>query len=242
MKKGDLVALIILSIIGPVVWLAGCCLRCIPEYGWWTAAIIVGAIILLPVSSFLHEVGHILFGAIVKIKAVPTFKFFGSSSCKIIPKTDKNLKPRFIFTALGGLIINFLLLVFSVIAAIDAVGLPFWTTMFFPSCWYLIAYNVLPLTYKSGKTDVNFIWDLAANEPCAKVLLAVLTVQAQVLNGKPIEEVDENLLFGLPQIQEDDPAFISLCELRYEYFKAKGEEGEALKWQTRFEELKKEYT
>ena len=241
MRKGDLAALIILSIFGPLIWLIGCCLRCIPEYGWWTVAIIAGAVVLLPVSSCLHEVGHMLFGAMVKIKAVPKFSLFGSSSCKIMPKTDKNLKLRFIFTALGGLIINFLLLLFSVIAAIDAVGLPFWASAFFPSCWYLIALNALPLTYSSGKTDVNVIWDLASNEPCAQVLLAVLTVQAQVLNGKPIEEVDEKLLFDLPQIQEDDQAFISLCELRYEYFKAKGEEEEALKWQTRFEELKKEY-
>lgn len=241
MKKSDLAALIILSIFGPLVWLVGCCLRCIPEYGWWTVLIIVVAVILLPVSSVLHEVGHMLFGAIVKIKAVPSFKLFGSSSCKIIPRTDKNLKQRFIFTALGGLIINFLLLVFSVIAAVDAVGLPFWASAFFPSCWYLIALNVLPLTYNSGKTDVNVIWELAAKEPCAKVLLAVLTVQAQVLNGKPIEEVDEKLLFDLPQIQEDDQAFISLTELRYEYFKAKGDEEKAGLWKTRFEELKKEY-
>ncbi len=72
-------------------------------------------------------------------------------------------------------------------------------------------------------------------------MLAVLTVQAQVLNGKPIKEVDESLLFSVPQIQEDDPAFISLTELRYEYFKAKGEEEQAEKFKTRFEELKKEY-
>ena len=241
MKKSDLAALIILAAFGPVIWLVGCCLRCITDYGWWTVAIVAGAILLLPISSFLHELGHMLFGAMVKIKAVPTFKLFGASSCKIIPKTDKNLKQRFIFTALGGLIINFLLLLFSIIAAIDAVGLPFWASAFFPSCWYLIALNVLPLTYSTGKTDVNVVWDLVTNEPCSQVLLSVLTVQAQVLNGKPIKEVDEKLLFDLPQIQEDDQAFISLAELRYEYFKAKGDTENATLWKNRFEELKKEY-
>ena len=176
-----------------------------------------------------------LFGALVKIKAVPSFKIFGSSSCKIIPKTDKNLKRRIIFTALGGLIVNFALVVFSIIAMIDAVGLPFWASVFFPSCWYLTALNALPYTYGEGKTE------LVQGEPSSKVMLAVLTVQARVLNGTPIEQIDKELLFGVPQIQEDDPAFISLTELRYEYFKAKGEEEKAEKFKTRFEELKKEY-
>ena len=238
MKKIDLAALIIFAAIGPIAWLAGCLINCIPEYGWWTVLIVAVAVILLPVSSALHEAGHMIFGAMVKIKAVPKFKLFGSSSCQIIPQTDKNLKKRFIVTALGGLIINFLLLVFSIIAA---VCLPFWVSVFFPSCWYLIALNALPLTYSTGDTDVNAVWNMAANEPSSQVLLSVLTVQAQVLNGKPIKDVDEKLLFDLPQIQEDDQAFIALSELRYEYFKAHGDAENAEIWKTRFEELKKEY-
>lgn len=124
----------IFPVFGYVIWLVGCCLRCPQVYGWWTAAIIAGAVLAFPLSVVLHEFGHMLFGALVKIKAVPSFKIFGSSSCKIIPKTDKNLKRRIIFTALGGLIVNFALVVFSIIAMIDAVGLPFWASVFFPSC------------------------------------------------------------------------------------------------------------
>ena len=231
----------IFPVFGYVIWLVGCCLRCPQVYGWWTAAIIAGAVLAFPLSVVLHEFGHMLFGALVKIKAVPSFKIFGSSSCKIIPKTDKNLKRRIIFTALGGLIVNFALVVFSIIAMIDAVGLPFWASVFFPSCWYLTALNALPYTYGEGKTDVAVICELVQDEPSSKVMLAVLTVQARVLNGTPIEQIDKELLFGVPQIQEDDPAFISLTELRYEYFKAKGEEEQAEKFKTRFEELKKEY-
>ena len=69
-------------------------------------------------------------------------------------------------------------------------------------------------------------------------MLAVLTVQAQVLKGKPIEEADEKLLFDLPVIREDDPAFISLTELRYEYFSAKGDAEQAEKYKSRLESLK----
>ncbi|MDE7306096.1 MAG: hypothetical protein K2N33_01765, partial [Clostridia bacterium] len=48
--------------------------------------------VCIPFSVILHELGHMLFGATVKIKAVPHFKLMGASSCTIIPKTDKNLK------------------------------------------------------------------------------------------------------------------------------------------------------
>ena len=55
------------------------------------------------------------------------------------------------------------------------------------------------------------------------------------------ENIDESLLFDLPQIAEDEEAFISLTELRYEYFKAVGDEEQAKKYKRRFEELKNEY-
>ncbi len=69
-----------------------------------------------------------------------------------------------------------------------------------------------------------------------------MAVQAQLLNGKQISEIDKNLLFNLPQIREDEPAFISLAELRSEYYRAVGDEENAALWLSRFEELKKEYS
>ena len=110
-----------------------------------------------------------------------------------------------------------------------------------PSNVYLLILNIIPAWFNSGKTDGLVCNDLLNNTDTAKVTLAVLTVQARVLNGKSIEEASENLLSDLPQIREDDPAFISFAELRYEYFKAKGEEEKAELWKNRFEELKKEY-
>lgn len=101
--------------------------------------------------------------------------------------------------------------------------------------------NAMPVQFDSGRTDGLVGWELFNNSDSAKVMIAVLTVQAQVLNGKPFEEVDEKLLFEVPQIQEDDINFIALTELRHEYFKAKGDESQAEKYRLRFEELKKEY-
>ena len=215
------------------------------EYDFWIWLGFTLALLLsIYLSSLLHEFGHMLFGALVKISAVPKFtswrKFLDAMSCTIKPKTDKNLKSRIVFTTLGGLFVNFIFIVLGIVA-LTVPAVPTYLSAFLGSSLYLFILNSLPLNLKDGKTDGLVISELAKNTDNAKVLLAVLTIQAQVLNGKPIEEVDEKLLFDLPQIQEDDQAFISLTELRYEYFKAKGEQDKAQLWKTRFEELKEEY-
>lgn len=194
----------------------------------------------LPVASVLHELGHMVFGLFVRIKAVPELRFIKSSSCKIIPKTDKGLKGRIIFTALGGLAVNALCIILGGLAfAFD--WIPTEISAIIPSSFYLLLLNALPCEYSDGKTDGLVIYELAKQSDSAKVMLSVLTIQAQVLKGKPVEEVDEKLLFGVPQIQEDDENFIALTELRYEYFKAKGDEEQAEFYKNRFEELKNNY-
>lgn len=215
------------------------------EYdGWAWYAFIAAVAVSFQLSSILHELGHMLFGAIVKIKAVPKFtswrKFFDAMSCVIKPKTDKNLKPKILFTTCGGLFVNLIFIVLGVVA-LCVPAVPTYLCAFLAASLYLFTLNALPLNLQSGKTDGLVIAELVKNEDTAKVMLAVLKVQAQVLGGKPIEEVDEKLLFDLPQIREDDINFISLTELRYEYFSAKGDSEQAAKYKARFEELKKEY-
>lgn len=205
-------------------------------YDLWAIACYAAIILALPVASLMHELGHMLCGAAVKIKAVPAFSLFGSSSVKLIPKTDKNLRPKLFFTAAGGPAVNFIITVVCLLPIFFDV-LPAWVTVFLPSSVYLFMLNIV----NAENTDGRILSELIRNTDEAKVMLAVLTVQAQVLNGKPINEVDEALLFDLPVIMEDDPAFISLTELRYEYFSAKGEEEKAKQYKQRFEELEKEY-
>lgn len=222
------VSLLFAGLLGYIYWL---------EYNLWAIAVWAAMLVALPFSSLMHELGHMLFGAFVKIKAVPQFKLLGSSSCKIIPKTDKNLKRRVMVTACGGLIINALLFILGIVA-LSVNVIPVWLTLFMPSNLYLYILNGMPVEFSNGKTD-GLIWlELLNQTDSAKVMLAVLTVQAQVLNGKPIEEIDENLLFGVPQIREDDINFIALTELRYEYFKAKGDTPNAEKYLQRLNELK----
>ena len=229
--------------------LAYCGVRVIFESSW-IVAVAVGIIMVLscPLSAILHELGHMLFGAMVKIKAVPdkgflkdTFlNWWDSSSCKIIPKREKGLRGAVVFTALGGCVINLIFIILGIIA-LCVPAVPTGLCALLPASFHLLALNALPFSCDNGKSDGEIVIELIKNGDEAKVMLAVLAVQAQVLQGKPIGEVDEKLLFNLPQIREDDISFISLCELRSDYFTAKGDSENAEKWRSRFEELKNEY-
>ncbi len=187
-------------------------------------------------SSVFHELGHMLFGAMVKIRAIPSVRIMRASSSKIIPKTDTGLRGRLVFTALGGLFVNALFTVAGLLALLIP-GVPTALCVALPSSGYLFVLNALPLRFDSGNTDGQTVLSLIRKDSVAQVTLAVLTVQAKVLKGTPIEEIDESLLFDLPQIAEDEESFISLTELRYEYCKAKGDDEAAARYKQRFEEL-----
>ena len=218
--------------LGVLLWL---------KYGLWALAFYAAMFVALPLSSLLHEAGHMLFGALVKIKAVPHFSLFGSSSCEIIPRTDKNLKARVFFTAIGGLIINLLFVVPEVIA-VCVPSCPYWVGILSPASAYLLILNVFPVQYAGGATDGLVCWNLLDDDNDeTKVMLAVLSVQAQILNGKDIGDIDRDLLFDLPQISEDSQSFIALCELCYKYCEATGDGENAQKYKDRFEQLKNDY-
>lgn len=213
------------------------------EYGgqWQTwLSFLFASLVFVPFAVLFHEGGHILFGALAKIKTEPKFGIFRTSSCKLIPRTDQNLKARLVFTAAGGVAVNLLFVVLGVLA-LSVPAIPVLESHVLPSSLYFFLLNVLPLQLADGKTDGLVVWELLRGGDESKVMLAVLSVQAQVLGGKPIGEVDEKLLFDLPQIREDDESFIALTELRYEYCKAKGDEARAESYRARFEQLKKDY-
>lgn len=210
------------------------------EYELVSIALYFAMIFALPFCSLMHELGHMLFGALVGIKAVPKLSLFGSSSCKIVPKTEKRLKSKVFFTTMGGVFVNVLFIILGIVA-MCADGCPMWLAVFMPASIWLYIINILPFKYSTGKTDGLVLTELAKNDDEAKVLIAVLTVQAQLLKGKNIAEVDKKLLFEQPQIMEDEPAFIALTQLRYEYYKSVGEEERANLYRTRYEDLKKEY-
>lgn len=230
--------------------LSYCGIRVIFDGFGWFGTVAVGFIMVIsfPLSAIAHELGHMLFGAAVKITAEPDERFLRnafmswgeSSSCKLIPRTDNALRGRVIFTALGGAALNAIFIILGLVA-LCVPAIPIGLCALLPASFHLLAMNVAPFNYEDGKSDGKIIVQLLRNDDEARVMLAVLKVQAQVCGGKPISEIDEKLLFDLPQIREDDQSFIALVQLRYEYFSAKGDAVNAEIWHARLEELKRLY-
>lgn len=221
------VSLIVAAACGIQLWF---------EYGTYALLGIAAMLFALPVNSVLHELGHILFGALSKIKAKPHFSLFSSSRCDLIPKTDQGLKGRVTATAVGGIVINVITAAVSLIAAFLP-AMPTYISVLAPTALYLFIFNALPAELESGKTDGEVIAELAKNTAQGQVMLAVLTVQAKLLKGTPIEEIDRTLLFDLPVIREDDQSFISLLELRIEYCKATGDSAGEEEYTRRLKEI-----
>lgn len=208
----------------------------IGDFGIWSFLFYALMLLSFPLSSALHECGHILIGAIVKLNAKPHFAFFGSSFCRIVPRAQTNLRARAIAVSCGGLSVNLLCMALGVVMLCVGGNLTF-VGAILPASFYIFALNALPLCYRDGKTDGLVICELIREEDTAKVMLAVLKAQAQILSGTPIAEIDKALLFDLPQIREDDVNFYALTSLRAEYFAATGEEEKALAARERLKQL-----
>ena len=69
------------------------------------------------------------------------------------------------------------------------------------------------------------------------MLERVLTIQGRLYEGTPIEDIEEDFFFSVPQIAEDEPAFIMLVSLRADYYAAIGDDSNAKKWGDRLESI-----
>ncbi len=209
---------------------------------WWhVAAYVAACALFFPLSAQLHELGHKLFGAFAGMRVkLGRFAVFAPSVCTVTPCRSKNIRRAFIATACGGLAVNFLL------AAAGAALLFFgngavYASFVAPSSLYLLIVNAAPSGDGACATDMDMLLDAAKNTPQWQVLERVLTVQGMLAEGTPIEALDEELLFSVPQIAEDRPAFIMLVCLRAEYYASKNDLVNAEKWRQRYEQLKNDY-
>ena len=62
-------------------------------------------------------------------------------------------------------------------------------------------------------------------------------VKGQILADFILPGCQQNLLFSVPQISEDEPAFIMLVSLRADYYAAIGDDSNAKKWGDRLESI-----
>ena len=189
------------------------------------------------IEQVVHEGAHFLVGAILSmgVKA-PKLRLFKSSSVDVFPKGARCMRLRFTLTAAAGLFFDFLLIALGVIAfAVPSVPPIFGIIM--PYAFYSFVINVVPLEYRSGKTDGLIIKEVLSNDNSSQVMLAVLRVQGLVNGGTLLKDIDESMLMELPQLPEDDINFIILTQLRYEYYLAKGDDSTAYKYFLRYKDL-----
>ncbi len=232
-------ALITLACALPALALAAAGCYCVyVEYGVaQMLAYLLLCALFFPLASLLHELGHIICGKLcgMRVKLVKN-GVFRPSGCSVLPERPGNMRSRFVFTALGGLIVNF---VFAVVGMglLFADGVALYFSFFAPASFYLFMINVLPVTYASGDTDMLLALQAIKNTDVWKVLGRVLEIQGMITAGTPIEGIEEDLFFSVPQIAEYEPAFIMLVSLRADYYAARGDEENAKKWSDRLESI-----
>ncbi len=195
----------------------------------------VGFVLLLPVAIIvLHELGHLIFGLVaglrfysfsvrilqigrgwrVCLKNNPDF----AGKTVMLPKNEKRVRVKLTAFALGGAVFN---LVY---------GCAFLLFYFFiPQSPVLLLFELLapvsifeglialyPAELSAGHTDGKIVIGLMKNTPYARVMQAVLAAQGQLLKGS-YSNISRDLLFDLPVIREDEPLFLSLTQLRWQY-------------------------
>ena len=203
-------------------------------------------------TVLVHECGHLIFGACARLKPVSVrvgwFVIEGkkihlsfsraAGETVLLPKDGKPVRGRMIAATLGGGIFN---LIFGILFTVLFFTLPanpilLFFELFAPLHLYEGIAALYPAELSSGRTDGELLLQLRDNSPEAQVFCSVLRVQG-ILKKKTFDEVDEALLFDLPVIREDDPAFLALLHLRWQYLMWKGDTERAGKELYRLEEL-----
>lgn len=195
----------------------------------------VGFVLLLPVATVvLHEIGHLVFGLVaglrfysfsvrilqigrgwrVCLRNNPDF----AGKTVMLPKNDKGMRSKLTVFALGGAVFNlvygcvFLLLYFFVPQSLALLLFE----LLAPVSVFEGLIALYPAELSSGHTDGKIISGLIKNTPYARVMQAVLAAQGQLLKGS-YSDISRDLLFDLPVVREDEPLFLSLTQLRWQY-------------------------
>lgn len=231
---------------------------------WGRLAIWVGicvAIALLcPISVLVHEIGHLLFGWFVGMKWTSIlfwhirisridrsvhFCLFpiADGACEMVPTSDKNLEGKLIFYALGGAILNF-----TYAGVVLALFVFFRTNALLTILAAFVPFNVaegiyalVPVGLESGKTDGRFVLDLRKGESSAVLMARVMALQGSLFYGT-YDQIESSRLYNVPVVREDDYAFLSLLQLRFQYENNCGDVERAEKTLDRLKEISENFS
>ena len=221
-------------------------------YPLYSGLVFIGIYILVSPVVLVHECGHLIFGACARLRPVSVrvgrlvitgkkvrlaFSTVAGETV-LVPKDSKGVRGRMIAASLGGATFNFIFgIVFSVLFfVLPANPILLFFELFAPLHLYEGIAAILPAELRSGRTDGELVRQLKANTPEAQIFCNVLSVQGTLFSNT-FDKVDEKLLYDVPVVREDDPAFLSLLHLRWQYRMWKGELDLAQKELARLEEL-----
>ena len=223
--------------------------------------LIIGGFVSALITETMHELGHLIFGKFCKFsfnkinisfikiykkdgKTKITFKKLPQSvagSTEMIPQTACNLKNRFLYTISGGLIFSFLTFLAFLLCFIFSSKINFFVYIFtaagLPYAFHLFIYNFLPLHLEGAHTDGALVWGIILKDDSYITALNILAIEGLMHEGRSPSEIDENLYFSLPQLQEDDLNFILLTSYRLMYYLDSGDIENAIRTCDRLEEL-----
>jgi len=203
-----------------------------------------GALVSLFIITAIHELGHLIAGKrngfkfvsitiwFLKWKRVGNSVRFSFTAFKdamgyteMVPTTIDNLDEKFIRLTRGGVVANVISmfifaipLFFTIPYAVLCLLCPL-----VPLSLYYALDNILPTDKNGVRNDGGVIFGIKNEDNESKVLLNVLKIQAQMVDGKTPSQVDESLYFDIPQLPEDNQYFINMLSLRYNYYIDKGD-------------------
>ncbi len=206
--------------------------------------ILLGAILSGFLIAVSHELGHFLAGKRngFKLYAITIWFFKWTKLGKrtifsftlpleeagyteMLPTCSDNMEKRYRKLTEGGIygpLIFTLIGISSLVLVSFDVSVPLFVfclwSMFFPLGAYYLFGNLLPMSSNGVPNDGAVIFSLKKQDDVSKVNVAILKYQAEMFNGKTPSEVDEKLLFDLPQLPEDSLSFAMLLDARYNFY------------------------
>lgn len=225
--------------------------RQVAAFPWYlivaaAACLLAGAFMASFLSVLLHELGHMLFGALCGFKVL-SFKLFGIETvyingrrirkmrgkdfcfgkCTLVPKIEDKPKKKLIITASGGLLFSLLAFLGYLLSNVLLEGIsPFVYAAVSPGLTvslYIFLSSFLPYRSSAGRSDGALIADLNKDEEFAAVMENLMRIQAQLYGGKSPAEIDRDLYFKNPMLSDDHATMFRLFYYRYLYYLDAGE-------------------
>lgn len=175
--------------------------------------------LIFNLPALLHEAGHLLFGLCAGMKLAGFhYRPFSRSSTEMFPKDQSHVRTKFLIFAFGGAIFNLLLggAFYAVYFCLDYHPALLFLGLMAPFLLYEGIRALLPAELPAGKTDGAVILGVLKGEPEEDIMLRVLKAQG-ILYRNTFEQLPRELLYDVPVVREDLPAFAALLLIRLEY-------------------------